>query len=167
MPFMICGLTSVISLKPPGLSSGLVYHIIATGLNVATEWLYLIVAHPAMYLSGVSAALKLVKAVRKSLAADGAYTIRPPQILVAGYALRSKRVTMPKLFWPPLRAAKRSNRDVALAFTISPLARTISKFRIESHAQPNRGEKNETPPRHLSAPRLLGVSARKHISYLQ
>lgn len=95
------------------------------------------VAQPAMYLSGVPAVFMLVKAVKNSVAAPGAYTILPPQIRVAGYASRSKRVTMPKLFWPPLRAAKRSCRDVALAFTIAPLARTISKFKIESHAQPN------------------------------
>jgi hypothetical protein len=97
MPFITCGLTSVISFRPPGLSSGFVYHMMTTGLNIAVEWLYLIVAQPAMCLSGVSAVLKVVKAVRKSVTADGAYTILPPQILVAGYALRSKRVTIPKL----------------------------------------------------------------------
>jgi len=37
MPFETWGLTSVISFTPPGLSSGLVYHMIATGLNVAAE----------------------------------------------------------------------------------------------------------------------------------
>ena len=56
------------------------------------------VAQPAMYLSGVAAVLILVKAVKKSVTAAGAYTILPPQIRVAGYALRSKRVTIPKLF---------------------------------------------------------------------
>jgi hypothetical protein len=84
MPFKTCGLISVISFKPPGLSSGLVYHMIATGLKIADEWLYLMVAQPAMYLSGVAAVLKLVKAVRKSVAALGAYTILPPQMRAAG-----------------------------------------------------------------------------------
>jgi hypothetical protein len=98
MPFDNCGLTSVISFKPPGLSSGLVHHIIATGLKVVAEWLYRIVAQPATYLSDAAAVFRLVKAVKKSVAAAGAYTILPPQIRVAGYALRSKRVTKPKLF---------------------------------------------------------------------
>lgn len=37
IPFEICGFTSVISFKPPGLRSVLVYHIIATGLNFVSE----------------------------------------------------------------------------------------------------------------------------------
>lgn len=64
----------------------------------------------------------------------------------------SKRVTIPKLFVPPLRATKRSELKVALASVIVPLASTIWKSVIESHAKPRSGEKNDMPPKYMLFP---------------
>jgi hypothetical protein len=86
------------------------------------------------------------------------WTKLPPRICPWGKGVRSTRVTMPKLFAPPLRARKRSGHEVALAFARFPDGRMIysircrtleigldarhtSKLTTLSHAQPTRGAK--------------------------
>lgn len=54
------------------------------------------------------------------------YVMAQFQISLAGNVIMSKRVTMPKLFPPPLRARKRSGLVFSLAFTILPSAKTTS-----------------------------------------
>ena len=56
----------------------------------------------------------------------------PPHRLPWGNVSRSKRVTMPKLLPPPLRARHRSGRAVALALTMEPDARTIYRCQLSS-----------------------------------
>lgn len=52
------------------------------------------------------------------------WTTVPPQPRPWGTTRRSKRVTMPKLLEPPLRALKRSALVVGFALTIVPDERT-------------------------------------------
>ena len=52
----------------------------------------------------------------------------PPHRPPWGNVWRSKRVMMPKLLLPPLRARQRSGRAVALALAMAPDARTSYGF---------------------------------------
>ena len=70
----------------------------------------------------------------------------PPKYWPNSKVLRSKRVTIPKLFEPPLRAVKRSGLSRALALLIEPFARTISKFETRSHPKPYLAPKYDIPP---------------------
>lgn len=74
------------------------------------------------------------------------YVNEPLQIGDAGNAIRSKRVTMPKLLPPPFSAVKRSLFSWALAMTIVPFARTTSNAAMLSVAKPWRKRYREQPP---------------------
>lgn len=52
----------------------------------------------------------------------------PPHRPPCGNVWKSKRVMMPNLLLPPLRACQRSVRAVALALTMAPDARTSYNF---------------------------------------
>lgn len=56
----------------------------------------------------------------------------PPHMPPWENVWKSKRVIMPKLLLPPLRARQRSGRAVALALTMVPVARTIYGFYLSS-----------------------------------
>lgn len=76
----------------------------------------------------------------------------PPQKGFRGNVRRSKRVTTPKLFPPPLRARQRSGFSAVPARTTSPEARTTSKPTTLSHMNPSREEKKDSPPESASPP---------------
>ena len=63
-----------------------------------------------------------------------------------GNAVRSMRVTMPKLLEAPLSACHKSELVWLMASTILPLASTTSKFSTLSQTKPYRAAKKELPP---------------------
>lgn len=74
------------------------------------------------------------------------YVIVALQIGDVGNAIRSNRVTIPKLLPPPFSAVKRSLFSCALAVTIVLFAKTTSNAAMLSVAKPWRNRYKEQPP---------------------
>lgn len=98
------------------------------------------------YSSYSEAAFKFTNASMISCRLWIALTVDPPQRSPWGKVLRSNLVTTPKLLEPPFKADHRSGFSFEFAFTTWPFASAISKFSTLSHANPNRGAKNDIPP---------------------
>jgi len=80
------------------------------------------------------------------------YVTEPLQIGDAGNAIRSKRVTIPKLLPPPFSAVNRSLFSCALAVTMVLFAKTTSNAAMLSVAKPCRNRYKEQPPPSKSPP---------------
>lgn len=95
-----------------------------------------ITAEPFWYFSRLSIQSTMLLMCCSTVSGVDGYLFTPSQIGDLGNASRSMRVTIPKLLLPPRRAIQRSAFSLAFALTISPLARTTSKFRTLSQTRP-------------------------------